>query len=559
MSFINKYRIEIFILLFASLFFLSFLGRVHLFDWDEINFAECAREMILLNNYTGVHVDYLPFYQKPPFFFWLQSLAMHIFGINEFSARFPNAIFGALTLVMLYKMGHKLYNKKFSLIWVLAYFGSILPNFYFNFGIIDPVFNFFIFLSLYLFVLFVYKQDKYDGIELRKNKLTYLVLSAIACGFAILTKGPVAYLILIICFFVYWLFQRLRLYIKVYQFIIYTSIALFVSIVWVGVETAINGSTFITEFMEYNYRLFSSPGAGHGGFFGYHFVIILFGCFPASIFMLKSFSKQKYKHKYQKDFKLWMVILLGVVLVLFSITKSKIIHYSSMAYFPVTYLGTLVIYNIIEKKIVFSKLLKVGLIIVGSLFSLVLILLPFIGKNISIIKNYTNNQFAKANMDAQVNWSGYEAIIGVILFISVISGIYFMKNEKMKKGLLFLFLGTAITTKLILVVDAYKVEQYSQGAAITFFEGLENEDCYVTTVGYKSYAPLFYTKKKRTTNQLSHDIQWLLHGEIDKTVYFVTKIHKEELLSEHDHLEKIDDKNGFVFYKRIPTENENKK
>jgi 4-amino-4-deoxy-L-arabinose transferase-like glycosyltransferase len=34
------------IILTGAAFFLPFLGAVHLFDWDEINFAESAREMI---------------------------------------------------------------------------------------------------------------------------------------------------------------------------------------------------------------------------------------------------------------------------------------------------------------------------------------------------------------------------------------------------------------------------------------------------------------------------------------------------------------------------------
>ena len=38
------------IALFAALLFIPFLGRVHLFDWDEINFAECSREMIKMDD-----------------------------------------------------------------------------------------------------------------------------------------------------------------------------------------------------------------------------------------------------------------------------------------------------------------------------------------------------------------------------------------------------------------------------------------------------------------------------------------------------------------------------
>ncbi|MBT7790574.1 MAG: hypothetical protein HN757_17030, partial [Calditrichaeota bacterium] len=30
----------------SAMLFIPFFSNVHLFDWDEINFAECAREMI---------------------------------------------------------------------------------------------------------------------------------------------------------------------------------------------------------------------------------------------------------------------------------------------------------------------------------------------------------------------------------------------------------------------------------------------------------------------------------------------------------------------------------
>ena len=48
------------------MFFLPFLDAVHLFDWDEINFAEAAREMLLTGNYSSVTINYEPFWEKPP-------------------------------------------------------------------------------------------------------------------------------------------------------------------------------------------------------------------------------------------------------------------------------------------------------------------------------------------------------------------------------------------------------------------------------------------------------------------------------------------------------------
>ena len=105
----NDYLI---ILLLGTLFYLPFLGSVHLFDWDEINFAEAAREMIVSGDYFHVQIDYLPFWEKPPLFIWMQVLAMKLFGINEFAARFPNAVCGITTLLFLFSTGKKLHGSK---------------------------------------------------------------------------------------------------------------------------------------------------------------------------------------------------------------------------------------------------------------------------------------------------------------------------------------------------------------------------------------------------------------------------------------------------------------
>src|ERR1700743_2774477 len=96
----------------AALLFIPFLGRVHLFDWDEINFAEISREMIKLHDYTRVYVDFKPFWEKPPMFFWMQSTVMKVFGVNEFSARLPNAICGIFTLIAVYVVGSRIYDRK---------------------------------------------------------------------------------------------------------------------------------------------------------------------------------------------------------------------------------------------------------------------------------------------------------------------------------------------------------------------------------------------------------------------------------------------------------------
>ena len=64
------------------IFYVPFLGNVHLFDWDEINFAEIAREMRVTGDYFKVQINYESFYEKPPIFGWIQNMSYSIFGIN---------------------------------------------------------------------------------------------------------------------------------------------------------------------------------------------------------------------------------------------------------------------------------------------------------------------------------------------------------------------------------------------------------------------------------------------------------------------------------------------
>ena len=105
---------EIFIALGAIILFVPFLGGVHLFDWDEINFAESAREMILTGDYLTVQIDFNPFWEKPPLFIWMQVISMKIFGINEFAARFPNVICGMITMVVIFRAGRRIYDTEFA-------------------------------------------------------------------------------------------------------------------------------------------------------------------------------------------------------------------------------------------------------------------------------------------------------------------------------------------------------------------------------------------------------------------------------------------------------------
>ncbi|MBK6904799.1 MAG: hypothetical protein IPH04_18835 [Saprospirales bacterium] len=95
-----------------------------------------------------------------------------------------------------------------------------------------------------------------------------------------------------------------------------------------------------------------------------------------------------------------------------------------------------------------------------------------------------------------------------------------------------------------------RVEGYSQRAAIEFYESQQGKEVYIKTVGFKSYAHLFYSRKQPGGDPNQYDYEWLLRGPVDREVFLVTKIHKAERLREEAGLEEVFRRNGFVVFGR---------
>lgn len=545
----KKYRIPAAIVLISLIFFIPFLGKVHLFDWDEINFAEAAREMIETGDYLRVRIDYEPFHEKPPLFIWAQVLSMKAFGVNEFSARLPNAILGAVTLLTIFLIGKKVHSEKFGLVWALAYFGSFLPHFYFRSGIIDPYFNYFMFTSIY----FLYR---YHAGESRQFK--YIIFASILDALAVLTKGPVGLLLVFLTWLVYYLFSKRKQKFPFAAMAVFIMIAALPATIWYMLVLSGGEGSLVMEFIYYQIRLLTTGDAGHSGPIFYHFIILLIGVFPASAFIYQAFreknASQQSKHI---DFKDINVILLLVVLIIFTIVKTKIVHYSSLAYFPMTYLAAWSLVSISDgrqKLKGYTKALYIG---IGSIFALALIAFPIVMYNIESFLPSVTDKFTHAILSADVVWSGFETLIGVFFLISLIISFRFLLRAEILKGAVTIFAATAISIFLFLPVVAPKIEQYTQRAAIEFYKSKSGEDAYIYALGFKSYAQHFYSRKEIDQSAYSKNMNmgefrdWLLEGEIDRAAYFVTfnkRLHRYEQYN----LTQLYEKNGFVFLKREP-------
>jgi 4-amino-4-deoxy-L-arabinose transferase-like glycosyltransferase len=538
------------IAILAALLFIPLLGAVPLFDWDELNFAESAREMIVSGNYLTVQINFEPFWEKPPLFFWMQALSMKLFGINEFAARFPNAICGIITLLVIYNIGKTLKGKKFGLIWTFAYVASFLPFFYFKSGIIDPWFNLFIFLGIYFFVLYTAPGNRPNGLFLAG-------LSAFFIGLATLTKGPAAILIFILCFIVYLLVVRFGFRWQWQHILAFAVVLAFVGGFWFILQILDGNYRIIEDFIVYQIRLFKTEDAGHGGFPLYHFAVLLAGVFPASLFALPAFKRSVLKHEHDAGaahFFRWQMILFWVVLILFSIVKTKIVHYSSLCYFPLTFLAAWHINRVTGHRVILKKIIPALLSVFAFVFAVPVGILPFTDRlKESLLPLF--DEFTRGNMEATASWFGFEPLIPVVLLSAVVLfWIYAYRRRDIQKAFVCLACGSLVFTASVIYIYPFRVEKYSQGATIEFYKSKAGEDCYLQPQ-FKSYAHYFYGNVQP---QPKHNADFYLTGPIDKTVYFVVRKternmkHFEEAAPE---AELLYTKNGFAFFERTPNLN----
>jgi len=159
-----------------------------------------------------------------------------------------------------------------------------------------------------------------NGTDIRYR---HAALAGLFIGLSILTKGPVGLLMPLLCIVGISLLKRRMDLFRPVEVVLFLFITLMVSSLWFGIETIKNGPLFLKEFFSYQLRLLTTGDSGHSGPFWFHFVVLLVGCFPASFFIFSRLQKNETDTPKQRDFKTWMIVLLVLVLVVFSLVKNQ--------------------------------------------------------------------------------------------------------------------------------------------------------------------------------------------------------------------------------------------
>lgn len=122
----DNYRIsvQLFFLMLLPIFF-GRLGEYHLLKSDELQYATYAKEILQLGDWFTMHYNGEPNWLKPPLYFWIEAVLFKIFGQSEYWARFPSAVTGYATLILIYALGVRLYGRRTALLSIVVLVTSL--------------------------------------------------------------------------------------------------------------------------------------------------------------------------------------------------------------------------------------------------------------------------------------------------------------------------------------------------------------------------------------------------------------------------------------------------
>lgn len=247
----------------------------HLLEPDEARYAQIAREMMDDGTWVVPTLQGKPYLDKPPLLYWLVRVSYGVFGISEEAARLipALAVHGAILLV--YLLGRRSLGER-SALWG-ALLLTVAPGFI-GMGrllILDGLLTFFVTLCIFA---------AFEAIRGERLARGWWLLSALACGLGILTKGPIALILLAPPILAHRWLTGQRVAIGWQYVLAYLGIALAVNLPWY-VAIYRHEPVFLRYFFwEHNILRFIKP-FDHLQPIWYYLPIVLGGLLPGTILL----------------------------------------------------------------------------------------------------------------------------------------------------------------------------------------------------------------------------------------------------------------------------------
>jgi 4-amino-4-deoxy-L-arabinose transferase-like glycosyltransferase len=306
------------------LFFLG-LGTLGLTDRDEGSNAEAAREMVESGDWITPTLNGTPRFAKPAFLYWLISGSYLAFGVSEFTARLPFALFGTALVLMQYAFASRLLGPAVGFRAALM----LLLNFEIlaigRMVLTDMVLIFFTTLSIFSFFLAMWGE----GTAKRWYWGFY-----VGMGLATLTKGPVGIVVPLLTVLPYlWLTRRWRDVLRECRPLTGMLVFLAVAAPWYAAMFVLHGSGYADSARGDTLTRFFSVIGGHGGTVLFYIPILLLGFFPWSGFLPATLvqalqgSRSAPAQDRQRHLQILCAVWTLAVFVFFTLSSTRLPHY----------------------------------------------------------------------------------------------------------------------------------------------------------------------------------------------------------------------------------------
>jgi hypothetical protein len=244
-----------------------------LFEPDEGRYAEIPREMLLRGEWVVPYLQGHPYLDKPPLFYWLVMGSYHLCGVHDWAARLVPAVAVHVCVLLIYLLGRRQLGER------AAFWGALIlalaPGFL-SVGrllVLDGL------LSLWVTLSWLAAFEALRGSRLRAG---WWLTAAVACGLGVLTKGPVALVLLVPPF---WVHRRLTgrgCPVGRRALAAFAAVALAVVLPWYAAIT-VRLPEFAAHFLwQHNVVRFVAP-FDHLRPIWFYAPILLFGLLPASL------------------------------------------------------------------------------------------------------------------------------------------------------------------------------------------------------------------------------------------------------------------------------------
>lgn len=250
------------------------LGATGLTDRDEGRNAEAGREMLETGDWITPTFNYEPRFYKPALLYWLMSASYATFGVNEFAARFPSALFGTALILLQYWFLSRWRDPQLGLIGALMLLLNIEIIGLSRMAITDSVLIFFTTLA---------QMGFWMGLHGEGRSRHWLWLFYAGMGLATLTKGPVGFIVPLVTVILYLsLTKQWRRFWRTGFPLAGTALLVLITLPWYAVMLAIHGSTYVTIAQAQTVGRFMAPMEGHGFGIFFYIPVLLLGFFPWS-------------------------------------------------------------------------------------------------------------------------------------------------------------------------------------------------------------------------------------------------------------------------------------